>query len=74
MPGSSSQETDSLFEVVEIESDYEPEPPCTMVETQGTDVIDIPAEARLRGLDEHERMHFVFEHGVSAGLRMAVPT
>ena len=42
-----------------------------MVETQGTDVFDIPAEARRRGLDEHELMHFVFEHGVSAGLRMA---
>ena len=36
-----------------------------------TDVFDIPAEARRRGLDEHELMQFVFEHGVSAGLRMA---
>ena len=48
VPGSSSQETDSLCEVVENESDYGPEPPCTMVETQGTDVFDIPAEARRR--------------------------
>ena len=63
MPGSSSQEIDSLYEVVEIESDYEPEPLCTMVETQGTDVFDIPAEARRRGLDEHELTHMVFEFG-----------
>ena len=42
-----------------------------MVDTQGSDVFDIPTEARLRGPDEHELMHFVFEHGVSEGLRMA---
>ena len=52
VPASSSQENESLYEVVKIESDYEPEPPCTMVEVQGTDVFDIPVEARSRGLDE----------------------
>ena len=56
---------------VEIESDCEPEPPCTMVEVQGTDVFDIPMEARRRGLDEHDLTHFVFEHGVSEGVRLA---
>ena len=71
VPGSSSQETDSLHEVVEIESDCEPESPCTMVDCQGSDVFDIPAEARMRCLDEHELLHFVFEHGVSQGLRLA---
>ena len=65
LSASSSQENESLYEVVEIESDYEPEPPCTMVEVQGTDVFDIPMEARLRGLNEHELMHCVFKHGVS---------
>ena len=30
-----------------------------------------PAETRLRGLDEHELMHCVFEHVVSAGVRLA---
>ena len=35
------------------------------------DVFDIPAEAARRGWDEHDLMHFVFEHGVSQGLRMA---
>ena len=34
-------------------------------------MFDIPAEARLRGLDEPELMHIVFEHGVSEGLRLA---
>ena len=67
--GRSSQKTDSLHEVVEIESDYEPESPCTMVETQGTGVFDIPAEARRRGLDEHELTHMVFEVGEEDGMR-----
>ena len=58
--GSSSS---SQYEWVEIESDFEPEPPCT-------DVFDIPAEPRRRGLDEHELTHFVFEHGVSEGIRL----
>ena len=71
VPASSSQDNDSLNEEVEIESVYEPEPPCTMVEVQGTDVFDIPMEARRRGLDEHELTHFVFEHGVSEGVRLA---
>ena len=66
-----SSSSSSQYEWVELESDHEPEPPCTMVETQGTDVFDIPAEARMRGPDEHELMHFVFEHGVSERLRMA---
>ena len=57
-----SSSASSQYEWVEIESDYEPEPPCTMVETQGTVVFDIPMEARRRGLDEH---------GVSAGIRVA---
>ena len=57
--------------MVEIESDYEPEPPCTVVEVEGTDVFDIPVEARLRGLDEHELTHCVFEHGISEGVRLA---
>ena len=34
-------------------------------------MFDILAEARRRGLDEHELMHFVFEHVVSAGVRLA---
>ena len=71
MLGSSSQEPDSLYELVEVESDYEPERPCTMVDSQGSDVFEIPAEARMRGLDEHELLHFVFDHGVSQGLRLA---
>ena len=71
VPGSSSQEADSLYEVVEIESDCEPEPPCTMVDCQGSVVFDIPAETRMRGLDEHELLHFMFEHGVSQALRLA---
>ena len=66
-----SSSSSSQYEWVELESDQELEPPCTMVETQGTDVFDIPAEARMRGLDNHELMHFVFKHGVSEGLRMA---
>ena len=65
-----SSSSSSQYEWVEIESDYEPEPPCTMVETQGTDVFDIPMEARRRGLDEHELTHLVFEHGVSEGIRL----
>ena len=67
----SCQETDNLYEVVETESDYEPEPPCTMVDCQGSDVFDIPEEARMRGLDEHELLYFVFEHGVQHLLRLA---
>ena len=35
VPASSSQDNDSLYEEVEIESDYEPEPPCTVVEGSG---------------------------------------
>ena len=69
VPGSSSQETVSLYEVVEIESDYEPEPPCTMVNCHSTDVFDIQAEAHLRGLDEHELTHMVFEFGQEEGMR-----
>ena len=61
VPACSIQDNASLYEEVEIESDYEPEPPCTMVEVQGTDVFDIPMEARRRGLDEHEVTHLVFE-------------
>ena len=34
-------------------------------------MFDIPAEAARRGWNEHELTHFVFEHGVSQGLRMA---
>ena len=71
MPACSSQDNASLYEEVEIESDYEPQPPSTMVETQGTDVFDIPMEARRRGLDEDELTHLVFEHGVSEGIRLA---
>ena len=66
-----SSSSSSQYEWVEIESDYEPEPPCTMVETQGTVVIDIPMEARRRELDEHELTHLVFEHGVFEGIRLA---
>ena len=66
-----SSDSSSQFEWVELESAHEPEPPCTMVDTQGTDVFDILAEARMQGLDEQELMHFVFEHGVSEGLRLA---
>ena len=65
-----SSSSSSQYEWVELESDHEPEPPCTMVDTQGTGVFDIPAEARMRGLTS-ELMHFVFEHGVSEGLRLA---
>ena len=61
------QQFELSVRVGELESDYEPDPPCTMVDTQGTDVFDVPAEARLRGLDEHELMHFVFEQGLSHG-------
>ena len=71
VPACSSQDNDSLYEEVEIESDYEPEPPCSMVEAQGTDVFDIPMEARSRGLDKHELTHCAFEHGVSEGVRLA---
>ena len=44
----------SQCEWVEVESDYEPEPWCTMEDYHCSDVFDIPAEARMRGLDEHE--------------------
>ena len=71
VPACSSQDSASLNEEVEIESDYEPQPPCTMVEVQGTDVFDIPMEARRRELDEHELTHLVFEHWVSEGIRLA---
>ena len=33
-----------------------------MVDCQGGDVFDIPAEACRRGWDENELMHLVFEH------------
>ena len=59
----------SQYEWVELESDHEPEPPCTILRARMC--FDTPAEARLRGLDQHELMHFVFEHGVSEGLRIA---
>ena len=64
-----SSSSSSQCEWVELESDHEPEPPCTMVETQGTDVFDLLAVARMRGLDEHELMHFVFEFGEEEGTR-----
>ena len=50
VPASSSQDNDSLYEEVEIGSYCEPEPPCTMVEVQGTDVFDVPEEARRKTL------------------------
>ena len=71
VPACSSQDNASLYEEVEIESDYEPEPPRTMVEVQGTDVFDIPMGARRMGLDEHELTHLVFERGVSEEIRLA---
>ena len=55
---------------VNIESDYELEPPRT-IWNRTPDVFDIPAERARRGWNEHELMHYVFEHGVSQGLRMA---
>ena len=66
-----SSSSSSQYEWVELGSDHEPEPPGTVVDTQGTDVFDIPVEARLPALDEHEPIHFVFEHGVSEELRMS---
>ena len=59
----------SEYERVEIESDHEPEPPCTMVDCQGGDVFDIPAIARRRGWDEHELTHMEFEFGEQEGMR-----
>ena len=61
VPACSSQDNASLYEEVEIESDNEPEPPCNVVEVQGTDVCHIPMEAGRRGLDEHELTHLVFQ-------------
>ena len=59
----------SQCEWVKVERDYEPKPPCTMVDCQGR--VRHSGGARRRNLDEHELMHFVFEHGVSQGLRLA---
>ena len=70
VPGCSSPESDSLHEWVQVESDYEPEPPWT-IWNSSADVFDIPGEVARRGLDEHEFKHFVFEHAVAQGLRLA---
>ena len=40
------------------------------MDSEGSDVFDIPTEARMRGLDEHELMHMVFECGEEEGIRM----
>ena len=68
VPGSSSQEMEEdLFEWVEVES-YEPEPPCTMINTT-THTFDLAGEARRRGWCEHELMYHIFEFGVPERLR-----
>ena len=66
VPGSSSQgDGADLFEWVEVES-YEPEPPCTMVDTPPPSppltphVFDLVGEARRRGWCEHELMYHNF--------------
>ena len=66
VPGSSSQRDDAdPFEWVEVES-YEPEPPCTMIDST-THVNDLVGEARWRGWCEHELMYHIFEYGVPEG-------
>ena len=66
VPGSSSQRDDAdPFEWVEVES-YEPEPPCTMIDST-PHVNDLVGEARRRGWCEHELMYHIFEYGVPEG-------
>ena len=63
VPGSSSQRDDAdPFEWEEVES-YEPEPPCTMIDST-FHVNDLVGEARRRGWCEHELMYHIFVYGV----------
>ena len=55
----------TFFEWVEVES-YEPETPCTMVDST-SHVNDLVGEARRRGWCEHELMYHIFQYGVPEG-------